>query len=102
MTVNLNDAQPGDFLISDKGMVFLYEKYEEDMYFPHYIRYPRYEYNGTILTGGACGCRTDDGYVMNNHAKRLPTDHNIVMIIPRKDFLSQVNSLNVWWSQNHE
>ena len=94
MTVNLNDANPGDFLISDKGMILIYEAFEGDMYFSHYVRYPRPK--------GACGSRTDDGYVMHNPEKRLPTDHNIVMIIPRKEFLSQVNSLNVWWSQNHE
>ena len=100
MTVDLTQAKPGDFLISKHGMVFIYEKYLESLAYPHMVRYPKYVHEGTVMNVGASGSRTNDGQVFDNN--NLPEDHDIVMIIPREQFLSQVNSLNVWWSQNKD
>lgn len=74
--MNLNEAVPGDKLISNLGMVFTYvQKLPDDHFYDHEVMYP----DNTL------GTRTNSGHVMKNEKRRLDTDHNIVRILDDGD-----------------
>lgn len=73
MNVDLRNAKPGDKLKSCHGEIMTYVSHEPKTYYPHKIKY----------ANGSPGERTDSGHVMHNLSARLPTDHDIVEIIPQ-------------------
>lgn len=94
-TVDLRDANPGDMLISQHGLVLTYiGPYPQMGKKWHKVKYPSgygdyidfgSDNNGDLLT--TTGTRTDDGYVSVNN--RLETDHDIVAIIKSKPINDQ-------------
>jgi hypothetical protein len=75
--VDLRTCKHGDKLRSCHGMILEYVgriKRDEphNPLYPHEVRYPN----------GARGTRTDDGQVFT--VNRLPEDHDIVEIIPKR------------------
>ncbi len=72
--VDLRTCKPGDKLRSCHGMILEYVGLYGPTNLPyrHRIKYP----------DGSLGSRTDDGYVFS--VNRLPEDHDIVEIIPKR------------------
>jgi len=71
--VDLNKCKRGDKLRSKHGMILTYlERMGEDRssQFPHLVEYP----------DGSHGTRTDEGWTYRH--RPLPTDHDIVEILP--------------------
>ena len=72
-TVNLNECVSGQKLLTKHGTILTYiERLPEDHYYDHKIQYP----------GGGYGTRTNDGFVYRTPVSRLPTDEDIIEILP--------------------
>lgn len=84
--VNLNNAQPGDILISKHGATLEYvapTPWGSYSYLDHVVKYIK-DKDGKGLGSDNYGTRTNDGFTFLK--KRLPTDHDIVKIIPLKEW----------------
>lgn len=87
--INLNNAKPGDKLLTRHGAIAVYIQKRDDIrtkLWPHEIMFldGTIEHNGEVHNlKGTFGSRTDDGYVMFNEGSRLPADHDIVEILGR-------------------
>lgn len=81
MPVDLNTCVPGQKLRSRHGWIMTYKgKDINKSYCPHMVIYPN---------GGACGSRTDDGFVYSSPDNRdSDIDHDIVEI------LSEITPMN--------
>ena len=89
--VDLRDANPGDMLISQHGLVLTYiGPYPQMGKKWHKVKYPQGK-NPRVPSPqtfyNPMGTRTDDGYVSANN--RLETDHDIVAIIKSKPINDQ-------------
>jgi hypothetical protein len=73
MKIDLNTCKPGQKLKSCHGEILTYMYKNENLFYPHTVRYQN----------GGYGSRTDDGKVSS--IKPLPSDHNIVEILPFED-----------------
>lgn len=74
--VDLSTCQPGQKLRSKHGIILTFVgpnpyNHSKDWY-PYFVEYP----------SGGHGSRTRDGFAFKNEAARLPTDHDIVEILP--------------------
>lgn len=63
---DMNKCRIGDLLVSQHGMIFIYEGDSGIPDYPHRVSYP----------DGSRGTRCDDGSVYRKN--KLPTDHDII------------------------
>lgn len=93
--IDLNICRPGQKLRSSQGEILTYVgRLPKHSYYQHLVRY----------ANGSEGSRMNDGFVYKNPEKRLPTDHDIVEILPWEPVFSeeQIQHLaNVLTSQGH-
>lgn len=72
--IDLTKCRRGDKLVTRLWNIVTYESANSgNPKWPHEIRYE----------DGSYGTRTDNGYVFSNPAKRLPSDDDIIAIVPR-------------------
>ena len=84
MPVDLRTCIPGQELRSIHGAILVYVKALNapgcpPHHYDHEVRYPN----------GGRGTRTDDGFTYRNPNKRIPTDHDIVEILPTVKILPE-------------
>jgi hypothetical protein len=73
MTVDLNTCVPGQKLMSSQGSILTYvRKLPPGSYYEHEVAYPN----------DSKGTRMSDGFTYKNENKRLPSDQDIVEILP--------------------
>lgn len=83
--VDLRKCKRGDILISKHGAKLMYiapTPYENYRYLDHVVQYLEVP-GGQKVMEGSFGTRTNDGLTYRN--VRLPSDHDIVAIIPKSE-----------------
>ena len=93
--IDLNKCLPGDLLISKHGLSLEYVSktpWGIYNYLDHVVKYIEDPIGGGAINGDSYGTRTNDGYVFSK--MRKPSDHDIVKVIRRKEFLSKPETNN--------
>lgn len=102
--VDLRKCKKGDILISCHGAILEYispTPHLQYTYLDHVVRYiENSERQLKFYRDDNYGSRTDDGYYTFNKNNCLPSDHNIVLIIPfesliDKNFINSVEDQNL-------
>jgi hypothetical protein len=71
--IDLSKCVKGQKLRSKLGMILVYIRpLPAESYYDHEVMYPN----------GSLGTRMNDGFVYKNPDQRLPSDHDIVEILP--------------------
>ena len=87
--INLNECVEGQMLRSRHGEILTYvRKLSKENHYEHFEHLIRH-------SSGNWGFRTDDGFVFKNEKNRLPTDDDIVEILPLEKTKMKTNNCDL-------